>query len=181
MIESSGLFGEIVVIAIGAVIAIAGALICDYPCRFHPVIQKYRGKIGMLILIAGIFVIIYAMLFAPDVGKGEIGLDENGNWYGEGTHIIMPFSITFIPLKDSIAYSNNLELQYNLTREEVILIGRGRYFPEYLREEIWIVYGEDGVALRNVPEGIDPSHLKVMIGFNPPFYFSHDSSQPNSQ
>ncbi|MDD4531300.1 MAG: hypothetical protein PHH21_01165 [Candidatus Pacebacteria bacterium] len=121
-------------------------------------------------LIAGIIVMAYAMFFAPDVGKGEIGLDQNGNWYGKGTHFVTPFSVTFLPLKGSVAYSNNLELQYNLTREEVIRLDSGRYFPEKLRESIWVVY-EDNVTLRNVPEGIDPSHLKVAIGFNPPFLY----------
>ncbi|MFA5086295.1 MAG: hypothetical protein WC468_01710 [Candidatus Paceibacterota bacterium] len=134
----------------------------------------------MFILIAGCLVMIYAMFFAPDVGNGEIGLDEKGNWYGEGAHLVMPFSVTFLPLKGSVAYSDNLELQYNLTREEVIRLDSGRYFPEKLRDSIWIVYGNN-VTLRNVPEGIDPSHLKVLIGFNPPFYFLHDPSQPNSQ
>ena len=169
MIESVGHLEQFFIVAIGTVIAIIGVIAYDYPYKNRPVIKKYRKKIGVFFIIVGIVVMFYAGFFAPNVGKGEIGIDQNGNWYNEGPHMVMPFSITFVPLKGSIAYSDNLELQYDLTREEVMLLSRGSHFPEYLQEEIWIVYGEN-VTLRNVPAGIDPSHLKVMIGFNPPFF-----------
>jgi len=159
MIVSSG-FNDIIFSFILIIILLA-FLISGY--LFIKSSQREKEIIFGLLIINVILVAATLHLTAEQVHTGNIGLDENGIWYGEGVHFK---KIMNVPLKGSIIISDNRELLYDLTKEEVVSLARGSHFPERLREEITIRYEKANVTLEDIPEGVDPSHLKLVISFN---------------
>lgn len=139
-------------------------LIIDGYC---PRNRKLKKIIGFALFIIGIIMFFGTMFTLTSLTSDSLAIDENGIWHGKGCHIFK--SLTVVPLKGSIPITTNKELLYNLTAEEVILLARGSHFPERLREEITIRYEGYNVTLENVPQGVDPSHLKLVISFNPVF------------
>ena len=104
--------------------------------------------------------IIGPWLNLTEIHKDNIGIDEQGIWYGEGVHFK---KITEVPLKGTIQIDYNKNLAYNLTKEEVVSLERGSSFPERLREDITIRYEKWNVILEDIPEGIDHNHVQLII------------------
>jgi Na+/proline symporter len=162
IIEPITLLSGMMVIIIGAVVAILFFVLAGL-C-FGGVVpgKKIAGAASMI----GGFLVIILMLTATfaHVPEGTLGIDQNGNWYKQGTHLFSP-NITVVPLKGTIAFSQDQDLAYNLTQEEVISLASGSHFPEYLRNEIIVRYDKWNISIDNVPPGVNRHHLSLVINF----------------
>lgn len=144
----------------------------------------YHGKRKIIVFFTGLAIVFIIVIFSPTIYPGTIGIDANGNWYEQGRHMSFE-KIYIIPLSGTIPlWDKNLQLKYNLTPEEVISLDSGKDFQERLRASY--VYGIEGwdITMSKTsyapPDGIDPSHLEIVI--SPSFfYFPQLSSHPNSQ
>jgi hypothetical protein len=127
----------------------------------HPRLKVF---IGLVLAITGLVMFVGIIFSLVSLTPNSLAIDENGIWYGEGSHIFR--SLTVVPTKGSIVIAPNKELVYNLTPQEVVLLAKGSHFPERLRT---IRYEGYNITLEDIPQGIDPSHLKLVISFNPVF------------
>jgi hypothetical protein len=126
--------------------------------------KKEEKLLFVLVAILGALLIIGFVCTVVEIPKGNIGIDQNGNWYSSGIHITLE-KIQVVPLKGSVPLWNNAELLYDLTPEEVMSLERGSNFQEKLRSDTVVSIHELDVGIDETSRGIDKSHLKVLISF----------------
>lgn len=124
---------------------------------------------GIIMIFIGVALLCSLFFFLPEIRYGNLGLDTDGNWYKEGQHFLTLKKIEIVHPKGTVLIPPNGELSYDLTPEEVIHLDKGSHFPEMFKN-VTIGYEGANITFKNVPEGIDPSHLKLGEASTPFFY-----------
>lgn len=119
---------------------------------------------AIIFFVVGLLLIFTFVQTHVVVPEGSIGIDQNGNWYGSGSHITLE-KVEMVSLKGSVPLWNHAELLYNLTPEEIMTLERGPNFQERLREDTTISIRQFDMTINETSRGINKSHLKVLISF----------------
>lgn len=126
--------------------------------------EKKEKLLWTFVFIIGVSLLFVSTWINVDIPEGSIGIDQNGNWYGSGNHLTLE-KIWVISLKGSMPLWENTELLYDLTPEEVMSLERGSNFKERLKSETVISVQKMDMKIERTSEGINTSHLKVLISF----------------
>lgn len=147
------------------ILAMAGIVMFFYGIFFSWTASEKKEKLFFaLIVIVGLLLIVGLLYTTVKIPKGSIGIDQNGNWYSSGEYITLE-KIWVVPLKGSVPLWKNAELAYDLTPEEVMSLERGSNFKERLKSETAISIQGMDMKIEKTSEGINTSHLKVLISF----------------
>lgn len=172
IVQSQGLLPVFAVIAAAVILVAIGVILIKKSPDPLDFTASRKGRTGALLGIAGCaLLVIFWFLFVHAVPLGSVGIDESGRWYEPGWHIVLPGNqrIIDIPLFGTVPISLDSKLEYRLTKEEVFFLDKGKDFPDYLKEKVSVRYDGRSLSLISVPQGIDPSHLTMVIRVNPVF------------
>lgn len=140
-------------------------------------ITKKDKKVNLfaLLITAPLLLLLIFLLVSTisTVEERKIKIDNNNNIYAAGYHVFYPLAnYRTVSLSGQFDYSENIIIQYELTPEEFATLNGD--IKEDLKKETIIesTQYKDLYIIRIVktPQGINPTHLKIVAEINPPFF-----------